>query len=372
MATIRNEIDIILQAASPRILPVSLPSNVNVDFSEITGITKPENNATLGATWATNVSGKPTDLQIMNDQIQTQANLVPGLVKWTLSGGSFIYANSPYHLDKNALVIPAGNTSTVNTIVISTNAAQKIFAGQTYTLSFKAWCNSGTRTITADLYPDTLPESNFLLSTTPMIYTVQWTPIHGDTSGTVSLRFFTGFIGDIVYIGDIKLEVGSVRTTWNYHILDNIGINNKITLGNYATHMSAQSVSLMAYAEGSSVPSSVSRYVDLYFNSDGKNVILILSGMLASSEGVTTPEYSEMTMQLKINGTIKRSFVAARVPGNTAFLSTVITASHPHYEASPGGGSVHYELTTYYGGGVSSGISGGVYSPSIQIAGFHV
>jgi hypothetical protein len=45
MATIVNARDVLLQATSPRVLTIALPSNQTVDFSQVNGTTKPSNNA---------------------------------------------------------------------------------------------------------------------------------------------------------------------------------------------------------------------------------------------------------------------------------------------------------------------------------------
>lgn len=50
MATIVNARDVLLQATSPRVLTVALPSNQTVDFVQVNGTTKPANNADVTLT----------------------------------------------------------------------------------------------------------------------------------------------------------------------------------------------------------------------------------------------------------------------------------------------------------------------------------
>jgi hypothetical protein len=66
MSAIVNARDVLLQAASTRLLTVASPTNQTVDFSLVNGATKPENNATVGATWNLNLSGQPTALVNIN------------------------------------------------------------------------------------------------------------------------------------------------------------------------------------------------------------------------------------------------------------------------------------------------------------------
>jgi hypothetical protein len=50
MATIQNDMDVLLQAAAVRLIPAAVPSNVTVPFDQVNGSTKPSNNADVTLT----------------------------------------------------------------------------------------------------------------------------------------------------------------------------------------------------------------------------------------------------------------------------------------------------------------------------------
>lgn len=82
MATAINSRDIALQATSPRIVPISLPSNVSIDFTGVTGTTKPANNATKNV-----ISRQPTAPTSPTDgDIWVDTSLNPNVVKTRISG----------------------------------------------------------------------------------------------------------------------------------------------------------------------------------------------------------------------------------------------------------------------------------------------
>lgn len=66
MSTVVNARDVLLQAATTRLLTVALPGNTTVDFGNVNGATKPADNATVGASWGINLSGQPTSLGGIN------------------------------------------------------------------------------------------------------------------------------------------------------------------------------------------------------------------------------------------------------------------------------------------------------------------
>lgn len=88
MATIKNAIDIILQAASPRLEAVLLPSNVNVDWTaNVTGIYKPEDDATYGATFdATGSSFRAYALTFLGNASVSMSTPDADLLRYTLTG----------------------------------------------------------------------------------------------------------------------------------------------------------------------------------------------------------------------------------------------------------------------------------------------
>lgn len=64
MATLRNRNDILLQATSPRVDTIALPSTTTVDWNVLTdgSGTQPDDNATVGATWDVDINGQPTSI----------------------------------------------------------------------------------------------------------------------------------------------------------------------------------------------------------------------------------------------------------------------------------------------------------------------
>lgn len=82
MVTAVNSRDVALQATSPRILPVSLPTNVVVDFATITGTTKPADNATKNVIYRQ--ASAPTSP--INGDIWVDTSLNPNVVKTRVAG----------------------------------------------------------------------------------------------------------------------------------------------------------------------------------------------------------------------------------------------------------------------------------------------
>lgn len=360
MATIVNAIDVALQATSPRVVPATLPSNINVDFTNVIGSTKPANNATVGATWGTNVNSQPTDLQIMNDKALINANLIAGCLRFIHAGANFTNLSCKTSVDGTSIVIPSGSN-----FISSLVSLPGLVAYTTYTLSFKAVCFSGTgRTLTVDLTQSYYPATSITLDATLTQYTFQWTM--GSSYFTENLRIFADTITCGVEIMDIQLEIGTVRTPWKPNIGDNIGINNQITPANYATYMAAQSVSLMSYSQNAS-DSSSSLSTTLNFNSDGQNVLVTVMGTLVGKYNSTNGN-SYMTMNLTVGGTTYLNITGAKVPNVSDGNPIIISATHQIYVANPGSGSVNYTLTlTVTGSGDGSG--GVVHWPTLQLIG---
>lgn len=88
--------------------------------------------------------------------------------------------------------------------------------GTTYCLSFKVRLTSGAGAwLTADLYPDTLPETGFSVTSAAwQTFSTVWTPTAADI-GYCALRFFLATAGVAVEITDVKLEEGNTATAWS-------------------------------------------------------------------------------------------------------------------------------------------------------------
>lgn len=76
MATIVNDADVQLQATSPRLVTITMPTNTQVDFAAVTGATKPSNNADVTTTILT-ASG--TSIVMTNSQLFKSSSGVGGV-----------------------------------------------------------------------------------------------------------------------------------------------------------------------------------------------------------------------------------------------------------------------------------------------------
>ena len=90
----------------------------------------------------------------------------------------------------------------------------------TYTVSFVGWLESSdasaTYRVSVDLFPDTLPETSFVFTTSPQRFI--WTLVSSESDmASCRLRFFTNSATLDVpsYITDIKLELGNKATDWS-------------------------------------------------------------------------------------------------------------------------------------------------------------
>lgn len=85
-----------------------------------------------------------------------------------------------------------------------------------YTVSFVAWTSANSKPISVDLFPDTLPETSFTITTTPTKYVWTLKSSSSDMSAC-SLRFFRGgyTFAEDMYITDVKMEIGITPTDWS-------------------------------------------------------------------------------------------------------------------------------------------------------------
>ena len=90
-----------------------------------------------------------------------------------------------------------------------------------FVISFDAWLvSSGTRFLTVDLLPDTLPESGFTVTQTRQTFSAIWYSTHADLAYCL-IRFFAPS-GIELRVANIKLETGTFRTPWTRHVTDAI------------------------------------------------------------------------------------------------------------------------------------------------------
>lgn len=100
----------------------------------------------------------------------------------------------------------------VNVYSPPTNGLMALKQNQQYTVSFLAWCTTGTTSLIVDLYPDTLPETTFPITTTPTKFTWTLSSAHADMLSCRLRTFHDGSV--MVNITDIKLEEGNKATDW--------------------------------------------------------------------------------------------------------------------------------------------------------------
>jgi hypothetical protein len=223
MAAVKNARDSLLQAASPRIEPAALPSNISVG-------------------WNANILDRPTDDELLNKRIINNANIAPALIGWSRTNVGFS-SDEILALDRTSISF---NTSA------STKIAQ-IYLGDlsgstTYTLSFRARNTSGSsKTINADLLPDTLPETIFTIPTPTAdnptsFHETTWTSSHADMA-SATLRFYAAAAVNGVRIFDVKFEWGSVRTPWSRYKGDVLGVNNKLAAANISSYFETDAIS---------------------------------------------------------------------------------------------------------------------------------
>jgi hypothetical protein len=114
------------------------------------------------------------------------------------------------------------NKGTSNVVVQS--VSKSFPKGQEITFSFIAWIavGTGTCTMNVDLYPDTLPETVFNLTTTPTKYA--WTSSSSAADmANATTRFFlvdATSNNDTICITDIQWEIGNKATDWSPNPFD--------------------------------------------------------------------------------------------------------------------------------------------------------
>ena len=175
----------------------------------------------------------------LQSQIQAMPNLVRGTSLWSVSSPNFHHASSPITEDGTTLVITSGNATPFSSPAMA-------LSGGTYTVSFRASATQA-RVLHVDLYPDTLPQSDVVLTPGWAFYQFTWTSSHADM-GSCVLRFFADATAGQIEIGDIKLEAGPYRTLWVPHRLDQVGVNNKIASSNASTYIADLAVDTLQIA----------------------------------------------------------------------------------------------------------------------------
>lgn len=110
-----------------------------------------------------------------------------------------------------------GFTAVKGTSNIVIQSAYKPYpSGQDITLSVIAWNSTGTSNMLVDLFPDTLPETLFVLTTTPTKFTWTTSSSHADMANAATRLFFVDATSNnkTLFITDIQWELGNKATDW--------------------------------------------------------------------------------------------------------------------------------------------------------------
>ena len=359
MAAIKNAIDTILQATTPRIIPASLPPNIIVG------------GGNLGAGTGKN--------------LLSNAGFYLGLDKWTYTSG-FALNLTNWFLPAIQSTAYFGGSYAAGTgdAYLYLSGTQRVPVIQNQIVEISAYV--AAHRCTCQIYHEFFDSAGASLGLGTWIkYDHQNLGTHiGGVSldgykrcyafarapaGAVSVSFVfskgvtavgqTSSYGFFVmpYLG-IAGDKQTELSTW----ADGIGGQTEIiTPTNYKNYLAAQSVSGMAYSINNSTvnTNNATLTTSLNFDSDGQNVLAQVSGYLASSQSATSGGVS-LALKLVVGGSTVLDLVVASFPNSTTTSKIVSTTTVPYLIASPGTGSVTYTLTltfTYSGNG--SGQLGG-------------
>lgn len=143
-------------------------------------------------------------------KLTSSGNVAPNFDRWTKTAGAWVLKNEPWSEDDSALIIPTNQTG-----YTYITAGNRLYGGNWYTVSFKAYCEKGTRNLAIDFYPDVLPEKHFVITTSPTVYT--WTFILNPAANVPNcLCRIWDFAssGWQMHIMDFQVELGALYTPW--------------------------------------------------------------------------------------------------------------------------------------------------------------
>jgi hypothetical protein len=168
----------------------------------------------------------------LNDNIKLGGtNLVRGLASWGPNNHSIETSGAPVRGGYYARLV-TNNGSSVDSPVMTT-----LRQNTDYTLSFWARVPDGsTRTLHADLFPDTLPETAFTVAGSGyQRFTTTWNTASADIA-SCKLRFFHHLVADSeIHIWDPMLEEGNKASDWSPHPDEvknaNITVSNGTLMG---------------------------------------------------------------------------------------------------------------------------------------------
>jgi hypothetical protein len=237
-----------------------------------------------GVEWPALVN-RPADDALLNAKMVNNTNMAQALVKWSLNTGVSLLTSETLSLDGTS--ISFASSASVKTANIFLGALN---TNTNYTLSFRARNTSGSnKTVSADLYPDTLPQTNFTVPPGDSLHTTTWSSSSSDM-GSATLRFIADAAVTGVRIFDVKFEFGSVRTPWSRYKTDIVGVNNPLTSSNTADYVDSGNTSLLnalqqwADVSGSGKPiDNATRNTGLFATLAGKLTAANISTYIASA-----------------------------------------------------------------------------------------
>lgn len=178
-----------------------------------------------------NIYTAANQLVLKSGAFTIRTNQVAPFNFWTMGGSNFVNLGSTWSYDGTTLVIPSGSVAVPSSSPTMNLSGQ----GSTFIISFKA--RGAGRSLNVDLFPDTLPESFFVLTGDWAEYSATWTSTHADLSSCV-LRFYANNVAVQVEIADVMLTIGSERTLFVPHVRAGVGVRNPLTASNVSTYMS--------------------------------------------------------------------------------------------------------------------------------------
>lgn len=366
MAAIKNAIDTILQATTPRVVSASLPPNIIVG------------GGNLG--------------------VGTGKNLLPnagfylGLDKWVYTAG-FALNLASWCLPSLQSTAWFGGVYAPGTgdatLYIDGISRVPVIAGQVIEASAYIASHRCTSYIYVDYYDAS--GNNIGTGTTLSANNVNAGDFSGGTSlagykrcslfsvapaGAVSAIFIfhknptnageTSSYGFMVmpYLG-IARPAQTELSPWS----DGIGgLSSQIDSTNYKQYMAAQSVSAMAYAANTTgLTTNGTQSITLAFDSLGENVLLVASGTFESNAGGTTGVCTADATVDIVGGAVYLSYARVCKAPNTA-ESVAMTWARTVYIASPGAGSKTYRLQVDLTK-TGTGSGGNINNAALQIIG---
>ena len=323
MATTKHARTLALAATSPRVVPVALPTNISVDFSDnVTGSTKPANNATVNrVTRSASAPPSPVDGDIWVD-----TSVTPNVIRTRVSG---------------AWQASASYTTNTNQITDGANLG-----------GTAAWTG---------VTGATKPADNATVNRVTRAGTAPASPVDGDiwidtsvTPNVVKTRIGGAWISSANY------------TTNTNQLTDGAGLGTTATWASVSgtgrpTDYADVTTTILA-ASGTSV---VMTNAQLFKSASGTAGVFIGSGGLFGKDSGGNTTFS-------INGSTGAASFAGSLSAATGSFAGSLSAATGSFGAVTAGGAVTLNTTgsisngiSYGGTGIFLGYSGGAYKFSL-------